>query len=127
MTEDFVTFEIAKKLKKKGFRCNYPFAMYSEGGLFYACYTSAGYANYYDYNDFDESDYIAPTISQALKWLRKEKRIFVDVRFNRFYQVYRYYAFTMSAYKEDMYGESQVNTYEQAALAGIEYALDNLI
>ena len=34
---------------------------------------------YYDYDDFDERDTIAPTISQVLKWLRKEKDIYITI------------------------------------------------
>ena len=78
--EDFVPFEIAKKLKEKGFTCKYPFAMYNELGSYCPLTTSSDYVTcesgykyrcYYDYNDFDENDFIAPTISQVLKWLRK--------------------------------------------------------
>ncbi|MBE6300163.1 MAG: hypothetical protein E7083_07555 [Bacteroidales bacterium] len=87
--EDFVTFELAVKFKEKGFRCEYPFAMYSELGVFYALFTSAdhnhniksvfGDREYYDYDDFDEKDCVCPTISQVLKWLRKEKDIYISV------------------------------------------------
>lgn len=84
--EDFVTFELAKKLKEKGFACKYPFAMYNELGSYCPLTTSSDYVTcesgykyrcYYDYNDFDENDLIAPTISQVLKWLR-EKEISVE-------------------------------------------------
>lgn len=37
---EFVNFSIAKKLKDKGFTCNYPFAMYNELGYFHPLYTS---------------------------------------------------------------------------------------
>lgn len=84
---EFVNFEIAKKLKDKGFKCQYPIAMYNEIGVFHALYTSAdcnshiksvfGNREYYDYEDFDEHDYICPTISQVLKWLREEKKIHI--------------------------------------------------
>ena len=65
--EDFVTFEIAKKLKEKGFpqitfgNYNMQSACYIEDGRFYenGCITEVSRA------------YTAPTISQVLKWLRK--------------------------------------------------------
>ena len=60
--EDFVPFEIAKKLKEKGFSCELPYARYNEIGQFCLLTTSAPYRvcesgykyrEYYDYNDFE--------------------------------------------------------------------------
>jgi hypothetical protein len=63
---EFVSFELAKKLKEKGF--NIPtqniIAMYNELGVFYSLTTSADYQTcdsgfkcrcYYDYDDFDKT------------------------------------------------------------------------
>ena len=86
MNEDFITFEIAKKLKEKGFNCELPYAMYNEIGQFcllttsapyHVCESGYKYREYYYYNDFDKNDFIAPTISQVLKWLRKEKKVHI--------------------------------------------------
>ena len=126
MTEDFVPFELAKKLKEKGFPQHiteeaYIVDNYGEEEVEIGELLPIQLVP--DYMD----DVAAPTIPQVLKWLREEKRIYVDIRFNRYYQFYKYYVFTMSAESEDMYEECRINTYEQAALAGIEYALDNLI
>ena len=62
--EDFVPFKIAKKLREKGFSCEYPFAMYNEDGEFFPLYSSDKY--YFGFDDFDKNDVIAPTISQVL-------------------------------------------------------------
>lgn len=136
--EDFVTFELAKKLKEKGF--NIPtkniIAMYNELGVFHTLTTSADhytcdsgyrYRCYYDYDDFDDKDYIAPTISQVLKWLREEKNIHIVI--NVWGRTWGYDVIELTggrslhwtAYHED------IKSYELAALAGIEYVLDNLI
>lgn len=86
---EFVNFEIAVKLKEKGFSCEMPFAMYNEIAAFHLLTTSAPYnvcdsvfkyREYYDYEDFDEYDYIAPTISQVLKWLRKRHFIHISTK-----------------------------------------------
>lgn len=122
--EDFVNFEIAKKLKEKGFD--------------EACY------NYYEplkhclselKTQFTnkEGEYYgiitAPTISQVLKWLREKKGWIIVVRL---YSTNGWYWFI-----QDKNGELKSShlascddcfaTYEQAAIAGIEYAIDNLI
>lgn len=138
--EDFVNFDIAKKLKEKGFTCQYPIAMYNELGVFYALYTSAdcnpqiksvfGNREYYDYDDFDEHDYVAPTISQVLKWLRKEKKIHVVCPFYKDKGFYYYIQRIGNAARiVSSFGDSDDchEDYEQAALTGIEYVLDKLI
>lgn len=140
---DFVDFNLAKKLKEKGFDCQYPIAMYNEIGVFHALYTSAdcnphiksmfGNREYYDYEDFDEHDYVAPTISQVLKWLRNEKNIVFGISPMQEMDC-DYLGWCATIYKVDDNGyglswqeELYYDTYELAALAGIEYALDNLI
>ena len=140
--EDFVTFEIAKKLKEKGFSCEMPFAMYNEIAAFHLLTTSAPYnvcdsgykyREYYDYEDFDEHDYIAPTIAQVLKWLREEKKIVFGISPMQEMDC-DYLGWCVTIYKVDDNGyglswqeELYYDTYESAAIAGIEYALDNLI
>lgn len=141
--EDFVDFELAKKLKEKGFVCDLPFAMYNELGQFALLTTSAPirkaesgytYRDYYDYEDFDENDFIAPTISQVLKWLRKEKNIHVSsvLWFKGWYVDIQ--SFTKEIDEErvryDVYNEFQsidYETYEEAVIAGVNYCLENLI
>lgn len=116
---DFVTFEIARKLKDKGFDWE----------------TS----NVYERNTLAcrYEDYPKPTISQVLKWLREEKKIYVGISYiskiisedgvmdNFYYPTYQ---------KIDLFepmffigGDDNYSTYEEATLAGIEYVLDNLI
>lgn len=137
---EFVPFELAKKLKEKGFSCEMPFAMYNEIGQFYLLTTSAPYQvcesgykyrEYYDYEDFDEHEYVAPTISQVLEWLRKKKNIHITIDITN----YGFISSTISFRWDKSYCETEIehydhkgySTYEEAALAGIEYVLDNLI
>ena len=143
MNEDFVSFDLARKLKEKVFSCEMPFAMYNEIGQFYLLTTSAPYhvcesgykyREYYNYEDFDEHDYVAPTISQVLNWLRKEKKILVVAAPEFLYREARYF-WQCGIYKISFlpnvilfhkfidYQES----HESAILAGIEYVIDNLI
>lgn len=144
--EDFVPFDLAVKLKEKGFSCKYPFAMYDEYGDFYPLFTSCdededskcifGNRMYYDYDDFlkDEDARIAPTISQVLKWLREEKEYHIEFVGNAFG-----YLFIVSdipseggtdRYCSGYSGPNDGGTwdkYEDCAIAGIEYVVDNLI
>ena len=134
--EDFVSFELAQRLKEKGFTIPTKsiFGMYNEIGVFHTLTTSADYdicdsgfkcRCYYDYDDFDERDFIAPTISQVLKWLREEKEFMVFPVYST--NTSRWYCSIVNADSLDTYKLSLSDSYEQAALAGIEYVLDNLI
>lgn len=139
--EDFVTFEIAKRLKDIGFECKHPFAMYNENGKFHALFTSADFYNcksgkyreYYAIEDFDEYDYICPTISQVLKWLREEKLILIGLSPMQEFDSDDDIEWCAGIYKGDKQGglkweeELYYQSYEAAAIAGIEHCLDNLI
>ena len=119
--EDFVSFEIAKKLKEKGFSLEKTeiYGKFDSDGLFH----SQLYFNYIETMDCDEI--IAPTISQVLKWLREEKGIHVGIMLGEFsdwvYEVSRIYGNVFCEAEDDF------KSYEQTALAGVEYVLDNLI
>lgn len=132
---EIVSYATAKKLKEKGFSCELPFAMYNEiarlhllstAAPYNVCDSGYKYREYYDYEDFDEYDYIAPTISQVLKWLREEKKIAINIEYVPC--VWQYEIFDMSLKDRfNPYGRILFSDYEEAALAGIEYTLDNLI
>ena len=126
MNDDFVTYELAVKLKKKGF--DYPcIGHYFNNQLYIAHYHNAFHS------DKDES-VAAPTISQVLKWLRKKKHIYVSIlpfaTHSTINKVAFYYLIEYNSTGQTMEGIEQ-NTYcaewKDAALAGIEYVLDNLI
>lgn len=131
---EFVTFEISKKLKEKG----YPqgkkntLAMYNEVGEWFSL---ARYLDEYEYcfDDFDEHDCVAPTISQTLKWLREQKNLNVEIFL--YNGTYSYCVKNVTKICEDCYHqwlnddttEEEYDSYEEAALAGIDYVLNNLI
>lgn len=151
---EFVTFEISKKLKEKG----YPqlkkntLAMYNEDGEWFSL---ARYLDVDEYNfdDFDEHDCVAPTISQVLKWLRDKKNIDIEIHANAgmlgdkvyvpFISTYTEFTFETSPdvirYRQKKFNPTKplpheiipaliyFNKWEEAALAGIEYVLNNLI
>lgn len=137
MNEDFITFEIAKKLKEKGFNCELPYAMYNEIGQFCLLTTSAPYhvcesgykcREYYNYNDFDKNDFIAPTISQVLKWLREEKCLHIEIQYIFSEETIWEFEVVLIGSYERWWNESEsLDSYEQAVIAGIEYVIDNLI
>ena len=134
--EDFVTFEIAKKLKEKGFKeeclCHYitdtlvynlesPIA----NNQMWFCH------NKYD-NIWHRDNYDAPTISQVFKWLEDKKKIFltVDIEPKGFFFIINYDILTNYAGEYEFSIYNSTTTYPsptKSALAGIEYVLYNLI
>ena len=152
--EDFVPFEIAKKLKEKGFKekCLTYYDVIDNVGLLYntqytndlsPCqYTDLLQSHNTDVNTYqsDDSEYCvdAPAISQVLKWLIDEKKLFV-------------YPYTVQLPEDERLGEGsgkrmwdfsvddlniddcifesllKYHSYEEAAMAGIEYVINNLI
>lgn len=141
MKEDFVTYELAVKLKEKGYNCELPYAMYNEIGQFFLLTTSAPYnvcesgykcRVYYDYNDFDKNDFIAPTIPQVLKWLREEKKLYIEIWWLTQYTIknLKGFQFVVTPICENPQRETDLELYcdyETAAIKGIEYVIDNLI
>lgn len=113
MNEDFVTYELAVKLKEKG----YPQDVF------------IGYDEFGTLCIGDEHSIVcaSPTISQVLKWLREEKKIYLElvivVDTEYMCDIYK-----IDARPIECLGSTEYyTTYEDAALAGIKYVLDYLI
>lgn len=120
--EIFVPFEIAKKLKEKGFREKCMWHYYDDTKDIYKssspqCYNYGG----------NTSD--APTISQVLKWLRDEKYIHIIIDFFTYIDTNKtYWYYSVKDIKDGVsytnYMYKGKKSYENSALAGIEYVLD---
>lgn len=139
--EDFVSYKIAVKLKEKGFTIPTKsiFGMYNEIGVFHTLTTSADYSTcdsgfkyrcYYNYDDFDERDFIAPTIHQVLKWLRDKFFLHISQKpypcedgLMWMYEIRKFNKYTVFV----IANKTGFVEEEEALLAGIEYSLNNLI
>lgn len=126
--EDFVPYEIAKKLKEKGFNepCFGYYHLDNGDDSFEVC----GNGDYDFLNSKNTYRIGAPRISQVLKWLRKEKKLHVVCPFYKDKGYYYYVqnvgnaARIVSSFDDS---DECFESSEQAALAGIEHILDNLI
>jgi hypothetical protein len=135
MKEEFVSHEIAKKLKEKEFKEKCVAYYYPSG--YELVFNQTAFRGaivedcLYSYNSlpvecFGSELIDAPTIHQVLKWLRKEKHtyIYVDVcKEGWFFEV----KCLRSFYMINTVFFDKHKSYEEAALAGIEYVIDNLI
>jgi hypothetical protein len=160
---DFVSYELAVKLKEKGFDkpCIYAYCekggwnkytqkhepithiKRTDGNPFGSFYVGNNWNKEYKTNK-NKIQCSAPTISQVLKWLRKEKKIHITVLVitesykdadNNICEELSFWSFSITSLIDgstvyDDFEEIDCIvhlSYEQAALAGIEYVLDNLI
>jgi hypothetical protein len=128
--EEFVSFEIAKKLKEKGFTqgfnisgCKFVFS--DENTIKRISDIGAYKKEYFGIN------IPCPTIPQVLKWLRGEKEFHIEIYM--YHNCYLWEVYNTKIYNADFtqkrveYSDVDYETYEQSTLAGIEYVLDNLI
>jgi hypothetical protein len=131
--EDFVSYEIAVKLKEKGFK-EQCLAYYSKDSGFYynASYGSDVENAFKSFNS--RPNHIcrkridAPTISQVLKWLREKKKLHVSIMTFMFRAGWCYEVVRLGENPNLVAAHrNSYSTYEKAAIAGIEYVLDNLI
>lgn len=123
---DFVTFELAKKLKDKGFKQGYNIGykkliFSDENTIKYISDIGAYEKEYFGIN------IPCPFISQVLKWLREEKKVEIVASFDYEDKTWGYQVgdMTLTEYSILAY-RWNFPTYEQAALAGIEYVLERL-
>lgn len=138
--EDFVPFEIAKKLKEKGFSEECIAYYHTDGELLYNRdqYRGGDYKSLLrSYNSLpknpigcEQTD--APTISQVLKWLREEKGFIINVFLDDdsdtpvTYEIYD--VNNEIECVRHHHGEYfTIEDWDKASLAGIEYVLDDLI
>lgn len=121
---EYVTIELAKKLKEKGFPLLRVIKQRGEPIIYDL---PKNHPNWQNCNA-----YYIPTISQVLKWLREEKKIHLIVEISDsgwYYTLYPNVRWENDKLKSDKYIMSfkHKTSYEEAVLAGIEYILDNLI
>lgn len=119
ITEDYVSFEVAKLLKEKGFK--YPTLHYyydKDGDLLFSDWRV----------DADKNEFVAPTLQMAMKWLRVNYNIHIEPRYFSMPNIYRYVIIHSPATIENIDSHPQYfNSYEEAVEAALKYSLKNLI
>ena len=126
ITEDYVSFEIAKLLKEKGF--DEPCRTYYQDEKF----VNDVCTQYYQWNSKSPFEQIsAPSIQMATKWLREVHHYYIQVEFDP-------PTFSADIYKMDEideYGSAKhiqptfanIKSYEEAVEAALKYSLEDLI
>ena len=148
ITEDYVSFEVAKLLKEKGFDSD---KVGCYGGFYSERYYESGHGIktqsgqevgiVYDdltNSDLEHDEYLRPTLQMAMKWLREVHNIQIELNWDKGNQLYSFQIWKLGKYqpeissldlwriyKDDNYlGEWN---YEEAVEEAIKYCLENLI
>ena len=125
ITEDYVSFEVAKLLKEKGF--NEKCVAYYPQCITPIKLTFGGRVNYNSSNKFKMLPPIsAPTHQMTMAWLR-EKNISIEPSVVKpHYWVYTIYEILNNKVKE-LYNDGGFDSYKKAVEAALKYVLKNLI
>lgn len=118
--KDFIPCELAKKLEAKGFDNDNNYGYNDKGDICVPVY------------NIDEDQLMTmtpcPEIHEVLKWLREKKNIEVVASFSYRNKVWGYQVGDMTLLEDSILSyDYSFPTYEEAALAGVNYCLDNLI
>ena len=117
--EDYVSFEIAKLLNKKGFDCEcIGYYVYYEPNN--VKYSLLGKTN----STWGKDVYSAPTLQMAMKWLREVYNIDISVTPDR------KVGYSVLIFKDKRLPFDTLDSYsiyKQACEAAIKYCLENLI
>jgi hypothetical protein len=128
--EDYVSFEIAKLLKEKGFYSEDCFAFYNENGDIGFLQTFGDMSDYLGDNNID-----APTHQMALKWLREVHHYYIQIMLDSwacgghlgYYVVIQKTDSDFEIMLQDVIDEVFYQTYEESCEAALLYVLKNLI
>ena len=121
LKEDYVSFEVAKLLKEKGFDEPLKRFYNSEG--------KRGISSYYNWN-LNDCDYSCPTHQMARRWLREKYYIYADpIKQGNYNDCSEYYTWIVACMGIIHRNSSVADklSYEQAVEAALKYALENLI
>lgn len=112
ITEDYVSFEIAKLLEEKGFN-EYTVMVYNQNGSFMPNGAI---------EDTYQSFYFAPTLQMAMKWLREKHNLALSIDYSGAwsYSIHRTNVSSRGFFSEDF------NTYEEACEDGIKCCLKTI-
>ena len=120
--KDFIPYELAKILEAKGFDNDFNYGYNDKGDICVPVY------------NIDEDQLMTmtpcPEIHEVLKWLREKKGLYVDISlYKKGYHtlVYETKFPDDKDYADSWRVNNTYNTYEEAAIAGIEYVINNLI
>lgn len=127
-TEDYVSFEVAKLLKEKGFDENTPVTYFIGDDKPRGCVE--GEMVYHKKSESDIHLIACPTLQMAMKWLREVHSYNIEIDTLGMMELNNL-SWRSSVYylvnENECYCEHGFDSYEEACEAAIKYCLENLI
>lgn len=128
--EDYVSFEIAKLLKEKGFNgiCSFAWRFVANSPR-----NKGHWELYGNHTLFDENSIYCPTLQMAIKWLREVHKIgifpstYTTIKGSNITHTYGTVIINLNTYELMTLDSMNRETYEDACEAAIGYCLKNLI
>lgn len=139
ITEDYVNFETAKLLKEKGFddTCRAFWKVWNSELHICSCCSSHVFEWCHNsmlekyYNDDEEINIAAPTLQMAMKWLREEKDVQIEIPIvgTDTWESPTKWMYGFRCQTKDVIDRrnADFSSYEEACEAAIKYCLENLI
>ena len=138
--EDYVSFEIAKLLKEKGFEQDY----YYNNCPVYWINGNNPTLSFEGDDDFpyNQNECVAPSLATAMKWLREVHKIEISISYGFPFidgnPVFKYYWYPVKVTEKGLeypmddpntaeFNEEMADSYEEAIKAALLYVLKNLI
>ena len=131
ITEDYVSIEVAKLLKEKGFKGYSIITIYDEDAAH--AYIKELQEKHLPYSSDDpklkEFRYTRPTLQMAMKWLREVHNIHIDICsiWDKIHWLYQVFVITPRTARNSYVDKTLYVSYEEACEAAIKYCLENLI
>ena len=131
ITEDYVSLEVAKLLKEKGFdeMCEYVYRNPDENMI----YVLQKFFKPIKNSELIDEVYTAPTLAVAIKWLREVHNYHISICLDSYVEPYNNEYYIVIRRRKDKFEEISpcekvfFNTYEEATEVAIKYCLENLI
>lgn len=121
ITEDYVSFEIAKLLKKKGFDW-YTYTYYEDENNPNISLRASKPINW------NKTEFISkPTLQMAMKWLRKVHNLYIDIRININNSLYSFKIYSVGISGARAFTDYHIKSYEATCELAIKYCLEKLI
>ena len=116
--EDYCSFEVARLLKEKGFDIPV-WTRYEDNG-------KVIFGDKYNWNNSPMGQTSAPTLQMAMKWLRKEHKLYITISHRFSHNADQDVCFSYYI-NVDRAEDGEYMTYEEAVGAALKYTLENLI
>ena len=132
MKDDYVSFEIAKLLKEKGFDGDTSSCYILEDSTHHIMNDKVVQSEYYESQDSNEHGHLiqAPTHQMAMKWLR-EKGIYITIVYGDYPSLNKVFwtpqIDSLEGFDLPNSFYEEYDKYEVAVEAALRYALENLI